>query len=243
MLAVPRQQVFYTVDSGNGKTPWARSHFGRNCSTALAASPLTAGSGSSSRFCMGFVTRAFLSPILVKDWIVSRLSGERRLPTCSRPVCVVNYPACRPVPRPSTMGPRRAHERSTTPRTHHVPYSVGHCRLCTTIVQLSFFLREFRDAVVLKLRQLSNQPPLGSTEGTAPSAFAFASTSNSGGERPMRRRRRRGSPALCCWKTHLRRSTRAIRFASDPATHRLEQSRQRVSCGSRVFLGTCSSDG
>ncbi len=96
-------------------------------------------------------------------------------------------------------------------------------KLCIANVELSFVLRAFREALAMKLRQSPNEPPLGSTEGDAPSASAFASTSNSRGERSTRRRRRRGSPMLFCWNTYRRRSTRAIRPATDPATHRFEQ--------------------
>ena len=41
-------------------------------------------------------------------------------------------------------------------------------QFCTTDVQFSFFLREFREVVVLRTRQSPNTPPLGSPEGGRP---------------------------------------------------------------------------
>ena len=106
-----------------------------------------------------------------------------------QPTCVLGVFPLGPKLRPAMRGRRNSAHRF-----------IGGCPMANGMHKSQ---RDDRDA------------PLGSTEGDAPSASAFASTLNSQGEGPMRRRRRRGSPTLFCWMTIFRLGYLGQEFAQE----------------------------
>ena len=72
-----------------------------------------------------------------------------------------------------------------------------HPDLCTANVARSFFLREFRKTPVLKLRQLSNKPPLGSTEGGRPVRLCLRINLQLAGREADAKAMTRGASPVC----------------------------------------------